>query len=242
MQISSHIVGNGTRTFSYSRVNLQVAVLQRGSHLEAKSRRPRGCMHVAVAQGENSSLLIVWDVDNILPKEPGAFGSVLDGVKEELWSLYPQAQSWSESALLAMNNNTMRRLVDIYQLNKEETMNKIQEEASTDDISIVETARRKNAVDQVIEQRMLEFSKSAGERGIIACISNDGDFEKIIQYCMYLGTTVVSIGTVRTMGSKARVHNKKLAKAADMSLRINFNSDLKSEVSIIITSKCNSNG
>ena len=238
MYILSHTVANRTRTPPCLRVNLQVAELQRCPHLETKTRRPRGCTHAVMAKREYSSLLIVWDVDNIFPKEVGAIGSVLDGVKEKLWPLYSERQLWSESVLLAMNNNTMRRLVELYQINKEEIVDKIQGEAVADDISVVETVRRKNAVDQVIEQRMLEFSQIVGERGIIACISNDGDFEKIIRYCMHLGTTVVSIGTVRTMGSKVRVHNKRLAKAADMSLRINFTLGLDCEVSVI-TSRSN---
>lgn len=201
----------------------------------------RSRCRVATASGTEEGVtqprvhMIAWDIDNIFPQKIEHIDKVIDGLVASLFENKRLEEGGTIQILLSGNTASVQRICNLSGLERNEMLARMDRVVTAPQscvdmhMEFIEAPKRKNAVDRVLEQRMVEFSKHK-HCGCICCISNDGDFENTLRYCSYQGSFVISIGTVRgtrnnTNWSSKR-HNKKLADSSDDAWRLEIDSHM----------------
>jgi len=166
--------------------------------------------------------MLAWDVDNIFPHTVVCMQHVIDVIVEKL------CHDKAVDVILAGNIYTTQRLCELSGLEPDQLEDSIHAGTRVGPqirrVEFIQTERRRNAVDRVLEQRMIQFSERVPD-GHVHCISNDGDFANTLGYCSYKGVHVTSIGTVkRTKNAnwRSKRHNMKLVEASDDAWRLDI--------------------
>ncbi len=163
---------------------------------------------------------ICWDLDNIRPPDEAYFGSAVQAVLATLVRSAAGADVHTD-VLIAGNSWTFSKV-----LNKEgrTEIDRVVGWGASEGmrIQIVETERRRQAVDRLIVQAIVEWVEGGGGRRLVV-ISNDSDFADILKYAGERGVDTVVVGTckpTRNSNAATRKPNSKLSQAAARTIRI----------------------
>jgi len=163
-------------------------------------------MRVYATDGTPRKVLVAWDLDNVRPR-PGRFGS---SVKSILLAPQLTLVGGSTDVVLAANTRTISQIIP----DREEIAELTRWGTGTGlCVEVVETEQRRQAVDRVLTQRIIDFvdsNDSTTEELYLYVVSNDSDFAPVLRYARSLDPTmsVVTVGTCRR-SKNANAHTRK---------------------------------
>ena len=163
--------------------------------------------------------LVAWDVDNIRPR-PGQFGS---SVKSVLCAPQVTLVGGSTDVVLAANTRTLSQIVP----DREEIDELIRWGLAEGlRVEVIETEQRRQAVDRVLTQRIIDFADSNhSEELCLYVVSNDSDFAPVLAYAGTLdpSMSIATVGTCRpskNSNAQTRKPNAAISKVAHRTLAI----------------------
>lgn len=166
---------------------------------------------------EPPEVLVAWDLDNVRP--------TADQIKGFLAAPYIDLGRRETDVLLAANSWTLSKVFPQAR-DQIDALIRWGDDQNVG-IEVIETERRRQAVDRVLTQRILEFAELNTRASMIFVVSNDSDFAPILRYARSMRPciTTITVGTCRpsrNANAMTKKPNVRLSDAADRTLRITW--------------------